>query len=648
MSNLRRVPYTKPVPEGAEIVTKKGERFARFKRGGKTVEAPLNEDGTRIRLLSKKWYGEYTDADGRERCVPLFTDKTASEQELARLVREAELGKAGVVDPFAAHRKRPLAEHLRDFAGALRAKGDTAKHVDLCLTRLRAALDGTGAVWLGDLDAGKVGDWLVALRADREPVRLPEGQELFKLSEAAALLGVKPAAVSKAVQRNDLPATGNGKARRFPRATVQDLAERSARGVSAETVNHYVRALRAFGHWLDRSKRWPSNPFDTLAVLNAATDRRHDRRELAADEMRQLLAVTRASSRSFRGLTGPDRAALYLTACGTGFRVRALAGLTPADFDLAAEVPAVVLPARLAKNKKAKVQPLAADVADALRAYLDGRPANAPVWPGTWNHDAAEMLRADLEATGIPYTVEGPDGPLFADFHALRHTYLTLGGRSGIDLRTLQELAGHSNPNLTARYSHRRLHDLAGAVEKLPSLLPPGQDTAASTAVQATGTEGGAGESLRPACATIEAGRGRPKLVETEERETSKSAIGPNPLPPQGVGADCDQSRVVATTEPAGARTQDLRINLPRRRRRKPRFCNPLRRRQVRGCPWVARRRPCPCHRGLADPVRTHQGGDAGAHRDGPLRSQDSPRRAKRRTPRPAPPPLAPPAGRAW
>ena len=66
----------------------------------------------------------------------------------------------------------------------------------------------------------------------------------------------------------------------------------------------------------------------------------------------------------------------------------------------------------------------------------------------------------------------GPDGPLYADFHALRHTYLTLGGQAGIDLRTLQELAGHSTPLLTARYSHRRLHDLAGAVEKLPNFLP--------------------------------------------------------------------------------------------------------------------------------------------------------------------------------
>src|SRR5262249_4518237 len=91
---------------------------------------------------------------------------------------------------------------------------------------------------------------------------------------------------------------------------------------------------------------------------------------------------------------------------------------------------------------------------------------------------------------GIPYVVDGPDGPLYADFHALRHTYLTLGGRAGIDLRTLQELAGHSTPTLTARYSHRRLYDLAGAVGKLPSFLPGDSPEGEAGALRATGTDG--------------------------------------------------------------------------------------------------------------------------------------------------------------
>lgn len=105
---------------------------------------------------------------------------------------------------------------------------------------------------------------------------------------------------------------------------------------------------------------------------------------------------------------------------------------------------------------------------------------------------AAEMIRIDLASAGIAYVIEGPDGPEYADFHSLRHSYLTLGGRSGIDLRTLQELAGHSKPELTARYSHRRFYDLAGAVEKLPNLVPPAVSSPhqAEIPLRRTGTEG--------------------------------------------------------------------------------------------------------------------------------------------------------------
>ncbi|MBN9523915.1 tyrosine-type recombinase/integrase [bacterium] len=102
------------------------------------------------------------------------------------------------------------------------------------------------------------------------------------------------------------------------------------------------------------------------------------------------------------------------------------------------------------------------------------------------------MLRRDLETVGIPYAVDGPDGPEYADFHALRHTYLTLLGRHGVDLRTAQELAGHSTSILTARYSHRRLYDLAGAVDKLPNLVPPPSGpTVGDIPLRLTGTDNG-------------------------------------------------------------------------------------------------------------------------------------------------------------
>jgi hypothetical protein len=88
-------------------------------------------------------------------------------------------------------------------------------------------------------------------------------------------------------------------------------------------------------------------------------------------------------------------------------------------------------------------------VVEELRAYLDGRDANLPVWPGTWFRKAAEMLHIELDACGIPYAVEGPDGPLYADFHALRHSFVALLDKSGATLKEAMQLARHSDPKLT-------------------------------------------------------------------------------------------------------------------------------------------------------------------------------------------------------
>src|SRR5262245_51859311 len=78
----------------------------------------------RKQVRASKWYGQYT-ADGRRRRVPLAKDKTVARQMLARLEREAEMGKAGVADPYAAHRGAAIGDHLADFLAHVRGRGAT-------------------------------------------------------------------------------------------------------------------------------------------------------------------------------------------------------------------------------------------------------------------------------------------------------------------------------------------------------------------------------------------------------------------------------------------------------------------------------------------------------------------------------------------
>lgn len=195
--------------------------------------------GTHCRVKSPNWYG-WVGA----RAVPLCTNKEAAEQMLSGLVRKAERAEAGLVEPCDEHRKRPLAEHLADFKRALAAKGNTPQHVELTVSRVQAMLDATKAVRSTDLDLAKGNEWLAGMREDGDPVVPPEGKAEFSPLETARVLKISTQSVREAVKRHGPTVTGKGNGRRLPRTSVEYLCRLAARGISAESVNHYVRAIR--------------------------------------------------------------------------------------------------------------------------------------------------------------------------------------------------------------------------------------------------------------------------------------------------------------------------------------------------------------------------------------------------------------------
>jgi hypothetical protein len=84
-------------------------------------------------------------------------------------------------------------------------------------------------------------EWLANLRRHgQRSVPLEPGKELYTAHEAGAVLGIKPASVGTAVRRHRLEAMGQGKARRFPRSTIEILHERLSQGISMQTTNYYL------------------------------------------------------------------------------------------------------------------------------------------------------------------------------------------------------------------------------------------------------------------------------------------------------------------------------------------------------------------------------------------------------------------------
>ena len=73
-----------------------------------------------------------------------------------------------------------------------------------------------------------------------------------------------------------------------------------------------------------------------------------------------------------------------------------------------------------------------------------------------------------------------------ADFHALRHTFISNLARSGVHPKQAQTLARHSDINLTLnRYTHTTQGEQSEALERLPDLSSP-----VGRQAKATGTDG--------------------------------------------------------------------------------------------------------------------------------------------------------------
>lgn len=360
----------------------------------------------RIETESETYYATI----GRKRISLKTTDLTQAWVNLRREQQRRSHEEAGIIDRWTEHARLPLVTHVEQWIEVVRAAGVTDRQADLLRGRVLRLADVAKWTRITDIESNNCTLALAKLQAEDDQ--------------------------------------------------------------APQTRNHYLASIKQFCNWLHDSHRLREYPIGLCKPIPVEPDLRRARRELTAEELGRLLAAARGSLETVWGLDGPARAVLYAAACGSGFRAGSLGALTPTNFDLDASPPTITLAARTHKKRKVKTQALPADVAQLLREYLATRPIGLPMWPGTWasHRHAAAMLRVDLTAAGIPYRIDGPNGPLYADFHALRHTYLSIGGRAGIDLRTLQELAGHSTPKLTARYSHRDLADQAAALEKMPAL----------------------------------------------------------------------------------------------------------------------------------------------------------------------------------
>ena len=122
MASVFKRRESKPIPDGAEIITYRGKPYATWTdpKTGKARRAPLNAAGDKIIQERTGYTIVYTDHTGKRKKIGTkYPDKDSALRYANELEKQAEDRRRGVIDAKQEHysqeARRPLGEHLADF-----------------------------------------------------------------------------------------------------------------------------------------------------------------------------------------------------------------------------------------------------------------------------------------------------------------------------------------------------------------------------------------------------------------------------------------------------------------------------------------------------------------------------------------------------
>jgi integrase/recombinase XerC len=220
------------------------------------------------------------------------------------------------------------------------------------------------------------------------------------------------------------------------------LARRSGDGLGRASLARTMSTLRGFFRFLDRQEL-VHNP--ALKAVKSPRPPKSVPKALGADEAMETLASA-GELHDEPWLAARD-VALFTLLYGAGLRLGEALGLRRRD---APKSDTMVITGKGRKQRVVPILPIVQDsIADYLRLVPHGQEAGDPLFLGARGGPLnpgvvqRQMRRLRL-LLGLPET---------ATPHALRHSFATHLLAGGGDLRTIQELLGHSSLSTTQRYT---------------------------------------------------------------------------------------------------------------------------------------------------------------------------------------------------
>lgn len=227
------------------------------------------------------------------------------------------------------------------------------------------------------------------------------------------------------------------------------LAKQQTMGPARTTIARRSTAARTFTGWLHRTGRIPTDPGALLASPKA---HRVLPPVLRTDEAEAMVDLVEVDPDTADAGTLRDAAMLELL-YATGIRVSELVGLDLSSIDNGRRTLRV-----LGKGNKERTVPFGVPAAKALDRWLErGRPAFQSTDVSTTAvFLGARGSRIDPRVVRrvVNQRTEAVPGAPRLSPHGLRHTAATHLLEGGADLRSVQELLGHSSLSTTQLYTH--------------------------------------------------------------------------------------------------------------------------------------------------------------------------------------------------
>ncbi|MFD1953138.1 tyrosine-type recombinase/integrase [Paenibacillus thailandensis] len=242
------------------------------------------------------------------------------------------------------------------------------------------------------------------------------------------------------------------------------LSEARERGAGDEARNRKLSALRAFYKSLNEMDLATGNP----AALTSKSKMQKNRLPiyLEEDELEEMLRCVGGKYR-YRNL------AILLLMTYAGLRVGEVHRLNVDDVQRDGSIHV------LGKGRKWRVIPLPAALHQALALSLEQRlqprgGREQPLFVSQFGRRlSVRMIQTIAEQTFARLKERMPDLAVQKlSCHKLRHSFATMQIRSGTDIRTLQELLGHTSIETTQIYAHIDNRQLKKAMGNIADKIP--------------------------------------------------------------------------------------------------------------------------------------------------------------------------------